>query len=353
MGDMHAEVAKLLVSDRRDMRKQTKEKTLQHVIDFAHDGVVVVHGDGVRVLDAATRAQLSTPVVPRNLQQSKAVSKFPAQSPVLVCIPCPCTTARRCFGGVRVQEGMPPSVASTHARRANTRVLHPGATQIKTEEFLSSDTVLHVVKNTSGRHSPSLSRKKRPKSLTKVVGGANGGDATPPSGPLADLPAHLRAELLERVRVGELSMAEGAAEAQLVMEEIQDHLLCIAWKDEQLDVLHGEILVVKGTKKLDALQGDVDACLATAKRRADDPFAAKTKARATPLTDTLGASELDRDTILAVEMIGAGQFGEVFLASQHVVATDMDVQRAVKTLRKGANRRQRLEFCAEAELQLK
>lgn len=138
--------------------------------------------------------------------------------------------------------------------------------------------------------------------------------------------------------------------------EIQDMAICITWKDEQVDVVKIEILIVKGQLSKSAeLVRDINTLISKSNKRIEmDPFTATTK-MSTPRSDILGAAEIDRNHMVSLEMIGSGMFGEVFLANQHLGQANTEEnaeERAVKTLRKGSNDRQRREFCDEAEIQL-
>jgi hypothetical protein len=69
----------------------------------------------------------------------------------------------------------------------------------------------------------------------------------------------------------------------------------------------------------------------------DDPFFPHSfKKESVP--DALSAIQIDRETLTGVKVLGAGQFGRVYLAVQSFGADEsQDVQRAVKLLRDGAS----------------
>lgn len=141
--------------------------------------------------------------------------------------------------------------------------------------------------------------------------------------------------------------------------DVRDMAVCITWKDDQVDVVKVEILIVKGEmSKAAAVVGTINVLRDKAtERRKEDPFAPRTKPKA-PRSDILAAAEVDRNNVVALDMIGSGMFGEVYLANQHLTSEDAesigedDIHRAVKTLRQGSNKTQRNEFCTEAEIQL-
>eukprot|EP00040_Diaphanoeca_grandis_P016113 m.83014 g.83014 ORF g.83014 m.83014 type:complete len:662 (+) comp25583_c2_seq1:157-2142(+) len=85
--------------------------------------------------------------------------------------------------------------------------------------------------------------------------------------------------------------------------------------------------------------------------KAEDPFYPDSfKREAVP--DSLSHIQINRDTLTGVKVLGAGQFGRVYLAVQHIKEDDpsQDVQRAVKLLREGASASDKEEFTREAEI---
>lgn len=88
------------------------------------------------------------------------------------------------------------------------------------------------------------------------------------------------------------------------------------------------------------------------KIKANNPFAPTgARERAPP---RLFQKQVHRADILATKVIGAGQFGEVWLAKQKIKtkAGDRQVMRAVKTLKGAAGPNDRAEFVREAEVML-
>jgi serine/threonine protein kinase len=64
------------------------------------------------------------------------------------------------------------------------------------------------------------------------------------------------------------------------------------------------------------------------------------------------AHQIDRADLTGVKVLGAGQFGRVYLAVQASPDDDpdKDIQRAVKMLRSGASPGDKEEFTREAEI---
>jgi hypothetical protein len=104
--------------------------------------------------------------------------------------------------------------------------------------------------------------------------------------------------------------------------------------------------------------------------RKNDPFRPKSAARVKQPPGVIRDSELDRDTIIAVKMVGQGEFGEVFLANHYVAEAsvaaddairleglaledgDFRVPVAVKTVKATVGSSGVKEFTDEAALQL-
>jgi len=284
-----------LLDDKREMRKQTKEKTLQHVVDFARDTVLVAHQEALRIVGAGNRELLNNAIVTRWVEK--------------------CTVLD--LDEIYNDEASVKRLQGTHRR---SRSKSPGR------------------RRWTGRaHSKELHQR--------LVA-------------LPSLSDEQRQILHDRVVAGDVSVDEAMAEAERLQADFRDSVVLITWRDETLDQLKVEMLVIKNSRsKADVIAAEVNEIVTAAKRRADDPFQPTSK-KSMPRSELLGAAEVSRDDIIAVQMIGSGQFGEVYLANQHVDAAhsetkaDQDVQRAVKTLRKGAGKTQRREFCGEAELQL-
>ena len=87
-----------------------------------------------------------------------------------------------------------------------------------------------------------------------------------------------------------------------------------------------------------------------AEAKADDPFYPDSfKKESVP--DVLASIELKREDLTGVKVLGAGQFGRVYLAVQTFGDDESkDVQRAVKLLRDGASLSDKEEFTREAEI---
>jgi hypothetical protein len=85
-------------------------------------------------------------------------------------------------------------------------------------------------------------------------------------------------------------------------------------------------------------------------KKADDPFYPDSfKKEPVPLA--LEKIQMEREELTAVEVLGAGQFGRVYLAVQSFDDdATADVQRAVKLLRDGASVNDKEEFTREAEI---
>lgn len=98
----------------------------------------------------------------------------------------------------------------------------------------------------------------------------------------------------------------------------------------------------------------LNAAIAVAKKSAeakeDDPFYPDSfKKESVP--DALVSFQINRDQLTGVKVLGAGQFGRVYLAVQHFGDDPAkDVQRAVKLLRDGASLSDKEEFTREAEI---
>ena len=69
------------------------------------------------------------------------------------------------------------------------------------------------------------------------------------------------------------------------------------------------------TWQADKIVKSMQSVISSAKLREDDPFLPTTKATK-PHSEVLGRAEMNRDHVIAVQMIGSGQFGEVYLATQ-------------------------------------
>jgi len=289
-------VVSALLKDSKDMKKHTREKTLQHVIDYAPEAVLVcAPGSGLALVNPNNSEKIADDIVPTFVT-----------SVVLV----------------------------------------------KLDMLLENDTILSIKERLPEhlRKSPSLHKAKV--GLKK----SHSNDSDMLEG-FENLTLAQRDSVERRISNGELSITEGIAEAKKMKTEIVDHAVCICYNDDFTKTLKAQIVIVKGSaSKANKLKADLDELVLLAKTSSADPFAAKTH-KAEPLSRTLAEAEVDRNCVMAVKMIGSGMFGEVYLANQHEhtaqgAADDAGTPRAVKTLRKGANRSNRAEFTDEAAIQL-
>ena len=99
-----------------------------------------------------------------------------------------------------------------------------------------------------------------------------------------------------------------------------------------------------------ALIAAIEVARKSAEAKEDDPFYPDSfKKEAVP--DALTSYQINRDQLTGVKVLGAGQFGRVYLAVQHFGDdATKDVQRAVKLLRDGASLSDKEEFTREAEI---
>jgi len=100
-----------------------------------------------------------------------------------------------------------------------------------------------------------------------------------------------------------------------------------------------------------ALVAAIEVARKSMEAKAEDPFYPDSfKREAVP--DSLSNIQINRDTLTGVKVLGAGQFGRVYLAVQHIDENDpsKDIQRAVKLLREGASTSDKEEFTREAEI---
>eukprot|EP00039_Didymoeca_costata_P023759 m.8143 g.8143 ORF g.8143 m.8143 type:complete len:664 (+) comp3845_c0_seq1:158-2149(+) len=97
-----------------------------------------------------------------------------------------------------------------------------------------------------------------------------------------------------------------------------------------------------------ALNAAIEVARKRAEAKEDDPFYPDSfKKEAVP--DELANFQIERDDLTGVKVLGAGQFGRVYLAVQsYGDDATKDVQRAVKLLRDGASASDKAEFTREA-----
>lgn len=119
--------------------------------------------------------------------------------------------------------------------------------------------------------------------------------------------------------------------------------------DERRNVQLGHLFLCDKGKPLlaqAAMVKGVAESEAEAKKRAGNPFRAM-GANDKKITGPLMMAHVSRKDLTAIKIIGAGQFGKVYLAMQSIQGVES--QRAVKMLRGGASDNDRNEFLREAE----
>ena len=94
----------------------------------------------------------------------------------------------------------------------------------------------------------------------------------------------------------------------------------------------------------------VNLFLSKAKARTGNPFLAQGRER-DRVEGPLAEFQIKRGELRALKILGAGQFGKVYLALHS--SSEGDVRRAVKMLRSGASTQDREEFLREAETMLR
>jgi serine/threonine protein kinase len=179
-----------------------------------------------------------------------------------------------------------------------------------------------------------------------------------------------RMDFMTKVRDGGLGV-DDAVEQAIEAEQIEEKLVCIGREDAQLAAIHIDILLCSsGPKHAENMRLALEAVVDQAIKRRDDPFCPKTDDMDDSPTEYLAQFELDRDKLMAVELVGHGEFGEVFLANQSIPVADLakddparnnaevengevEVQRAVKTVGPKVGKQGISEFTAEAAIQLK
>eukprot|EP00048_Salpingoeca_helianthica_P004078 m.73515 g.73515 ORF g.73515 m.73515 type:complete len:695 (+) comp13038_c1_seq1:54-2138(+) len=100
---------------------------------------------------------------------------------------------------------------------------------------------------------------------------------------------------------------------------------------------------------IEALGEGLRRAVEEAKARAGNPFLAQGRER-DRIEGPLADCQVKRTELRAIKIVGAGQFGKVFLAIQ--TSAQGTTQRAVKMLRSGASAQDREEFLREAETML-
>lgn len=126
-----------------------------------------------------------------------------------------------------------------------------------------------------------------------------------------------RLKVMARVKSGDLSTQEAVkltfyAEREIA-REAQEEIACILRRDNKLQTLHVDVLLV--TKKAGRiLQSAVKSATNRAMTSHRNPFASITD-NGRPPTMQLGKAEIPRTSLTAVKHIGNGQYGDVYLAS--------------------------------------
>lgn len=180
-----------------------------------------------------------------------------------------------------------------------------------------------------------------------------------------------RLNFMTQVRDGKMTV-EDAVEKVVEVEQVEERIICILREDTQHAAMHIEVLLCTSSpKNAEHMRSTLEHVADQAIKRRDDPFCPKTDEIKPSPTDFLAAHELDRDKLTAVELVGHGEFGEVFLANQSVRADslnpddparnnaaadndgEVEVQRAVKTVGPKVGKRGITEFTAEAAIQLR
>lgn len=92
------------------------------------------------------------------------------------------------------------------------------------------------------------------------------------------------------------------------------------------------------------MSGAIELVKKNTAAKADDPFYPDSfKKESVP--PALENYQIDRETLTGVKVLGAGQFGRVYLAVQSFGTDEsQDVQRAVKLLRDGASASDKVTF---------
>ena len=134
---------------------------------------------------------------------------------------------------------------------------------------------------------------------------------------LMNLSEAQRLKVMGRVKSGDLSTQEAVklmldAEREIA-REAQERIACILRRDDKLQTLHVDVLLV--TKKAGKfLKSAVKSAKNRAKTSHRNPFASITD-DGKPPTMQLGKAEIPRTSLTAVKHIGNGQYGDVYLAS--------------------------------------
>lgn len=160
----------------------------------------------------------------------------------------------------------------------------------------------------------------------------------------------LTQESLEKINLADITFAVP------YRDRTHDFVYCFIVKDTSLGFTACHVFEMSGeahASMTGALQQTYHAPRET-KQTMQDPF--KAYGGRTPAPQDLFKRQIHRRHLTAIKPIGAGQFGQVFLANQSIPQPDGKeeiVKRAVKTLRGECTDKDRDEFVHEAEIMLK
>eukprot|EP00049_Salpingoeca_infusionum_P012675 m.233162 g.233162 ORF g.233162 m.233162 type:complete len:540 (-) comp15244_c0_seq1:273-1892(-) len=131
----------------------------------------------------------------------------------------------------------------------------------------------------------------------------------------------------------------------------KDKYFVVIYKDEQLKRRSCSLFLLDKDEAMhicDKVKEAFRVAKEDVKAREGNPFM-PFSAEAQPITGGLASVQIPRRSLTAVKALGAGQFGEVYLANQEIAAGTTEL-RAVKMLRGGATAADKAEFIAEAEI---
>mmetsp|Transcript_32796 Transcript_32796/g.85830 ORF Transcript_32796/g.85830 Transcript_32796/m.85830 type:complete len:988 (-) Transcript_32796:1157-4120(-) len=179
-----------------------------------------------------------------------------------------------------------------------------------------------------------------------------------------------RKMVMEKVREGALTVDEAIAVVTKTEREIRraerGQILCITFVDHELGLTHIITLLSKGGRPLETILEALARARKNAKLKLSDPFRELNHGQEVVLknlapgdVDLIQKAEIDRNMLTAVEHVGNGEFGEVYLAN-HVVGTredggeaiEVEEPRAVKTLKPKLPEHCAATFTAEAVVHL-
>lgn len=138
---------------------------------------------------------------------------------------------------------------------------------------------------------------------------------------LSRIPGPDYARLRGSVAAGDLTEGEAVDKALEIIDEVTERLVMVLHKDVELGTLKVTTLVVGGGDTYcKRLIGTIEAEKAAAIKHLSDPFRPTSQgSNRLPLPAGIAADkELDRTGLTAVEELGHGMFGEVYLANREV-----------------------------------